>query len=241
MNQKTTAAHPFLNKDRQRIRTLFDHVAPRYDFLNHLLSFNLDRIWRRSAIAELPREGVRFLDACAGTGDLSIALCRQRESAMVYATDFSLPMLATGQAKAQRFQGQLRFLAGDTLRLPFADSTFHGAAVAFGIRNVEHLEAGLKELGRVLAPGGKLVLLEFTPYRNRWLRPFFHLYTHRLLPAVGNWLSGSRERANPYLQQSVDRWPTGDELAAELENAGYRDVSWRALFPGNVALHTGQR
>ncbi|MFQ5655329.1 MAG: class I SAM-dependent methyltransferase, partial [Planctomycetota bacterium] len=158
----------------------------------------------------------------------------------VVADDFSLPMLRLGVAKARaRGGGFPRFLAADTLMLPFEARTFDGAVVGFGIRNVERLDEGLRELERVLRPGARLVLLEFTELRNPLLGPCFRLYLRKVLPAVGNWVSGSRERAYSYLQSSVDHWPDGDGLAEQMRRAGFRGVTWRPLFPGNVALHAG--
>ena len=239
----TTTPHPFLHKEHVKIRGLFDAIAPRYDLLNHLLSFNLDRYWRRQAIGQLAPQPVgHYLDACAGTGDLAMELSRQvrpRGVGSVLATDFSLPMLQGGIQK--NAEPGVHFVAGDTLRLPFADRVFAGATVGFGIRNVENLAAALTELRRTLGQGGQLVLLEFTLLENRLLRPFLDLYCQVVLPRLGNWLSGSREKAYTYLQESIDRWPRGDELASQMREAGFKGVTWRPLFPGNVALHSGYR
>lgn len=237
--------HPYLDRGSTRIQSLFDHIAPRYDLLNHLLSLNMDRAWRRRAIAALaPRTGGVYLDACAGTGDLAFALAA-RLPARVFAADFSTEMLRVGlrkgRAAARRGGGAPRFLAGDTLRLPFADGAFDGAMVGFGIRNVERLAAGLRELRRVLRRDGRLVILEFTPMRNRLLRPAVSFYTNQILPRVGNLISGSKERAYSYLQESMRSWLDGDALAKALTDAGFRSVRWRTLLPGIVALHVGER
>lgn len=237
-------AHPYLDKEQGKIRRLFDRIAPRYDLLNHLLSFNLDRGWRRRAIRELRAEtGGRYLDVCAGTGDLAFTLDRVLQGkAQIYASDFSVPMLHHGERKRrERNRRHPRFLGGDTLRLPFPSEAFDGATVAFGIRNVENFDAAATELARVLRPGARLVILEFTPVRNRLLRPAFHFYCHGVVPFVGNLISRSKDRAYSYLQQSIDRWPPADELAAQLKQAGFREVTWKILFPGNVALHTALR
>lgn len=246
--------HPYLDKDHRKIRRLFDGIAPRYDFLNHLLSFNLDRSWRKHAIAELqPRSGGVYLDACSGTGDLAFTLLKWPKllDQRVVGTDFSLEMLKHGAHKARSKSASAGvngraphapvFIAADTLRLPFADGTFHGATVGFGIRNVENLEAGLAELRRVLRRSHRLVLLEFTPLANRLLRPFADFYSRVLLPRIGNVISGSDDNAYGYLNDSIGRWPDGESLAGVMKDVGFKGVGWRALFPGNVALHWGHR
>ncbi|MCI0652273.1 MAG: ubiquinone/menaquinone biosynthesis methyltransferase [Planctomycetes bacterium] len=243
-------AHPFLDKERRKIQRLFDGIAGRYDFLNHLLSFQLDRAWRRRAVAALrPVAGGSYLDACSGTGDLAFALARSLLGAAgaapctrIYASDFSRKMLEIGAAKAASLRAPApRFLAGDTLALPFADRVFDGALIGFGMRNVENLPAALAELRRVLRADGRIVILEFTPLRNRALRPLANIYTRRLLPFIGNLLSGTKDGAYRYLNDSIARWPDAAELAKLMRASEWRDVSWRALFPGNVALHTARR
>lgn len=240
-----SSAHPYLNKEHGKIRGLFDAIAPRYDLLNHLLSFNLDRVWRRIAIRELPLgPDRRFLDACSGTGDLSFEIVRAlrrggHTDSSVCSTDFSIPMLEIGSKKRPENGLAHTFIAADTLHLPFRDHTFEGATVSFGIRNVEDLSGGLEELRRVLRPGGKLVLLEFTPVRTPGLKQCFDLYCHGILPRIGNLISGSPDQAYSYLQQSIDRWPDGEELKNRMREAGFKAVRWRRLIPGNVALHVG--
>lgn len=235
--------HPYLDKDQGKIRRLFDAIAPRYDLLNHLLSFNIDRWWRRVAVRELhlERDGC-YLDACTGTGDLSYSLLRELRPLgghhRVFSSDFSLPMLQLGQKK-RRPGTSPRFLAGDTLELPFAADTFDGAMVGFGIRNVADLHEGLVELRRVLRRGRRLVLLEFTSLDVPLVGPVFEFYSERVLPRIGNLLSRSPDDAYTYLHQSIQRWPKGDELVEILRGAGFKGARWRRLFPGNVAIHVG--
>ncbi len=236
--------HPFLNKEHRKIRQLFDGIAPRYDFLNHVLSLNLDHRWRRQAIGQLQKKDQgRYLDACCGTGDLTLALCKALRSfkdTEVVGSDFSLPMLQRGHHKGHEKGAPAQWLAGDTLHLPFADESFDGITVGFGIRNVEDLDGGLTELRRVLKPGGRLVLLEFTQ-APAVIRPCVDFYCNRLLPRIGNWLSGSPDNAYSYLNQSIGQWPKGPILAGRLEDCGYQEVRWQRLFPGNVALHRGTK
>ncbi len=242
-SKMATVAHPFLDKEQRKIQGLFDSIAPRYDLLNHLLSFQLDRRWRRLAVGELrPRRGGTYLDACCGTGDLGFSLLRgfERSEIRVIGADFSLGMLKLAVRKGEE-GSRPHFLAGDTLRLPFADGTFDGAAVAFGIRNVEDLAGGLRELTRVVRPGGRVVLLEFTPLHVPFVGPLFHFYLAKVLPRIGNWISGSDERAYSYLNESIRRWPEGEALSDQMRAAGVCAVRWRSLFPGNVALHAGTR
>ena len=244
-----TASHPYLDKDRQKIQGLFDSIAPRYDFLNHFLSLGIDLRWRRSAVEALgPRPGGRYLDACCGTGDLGVAILKDGEKRRrngeapytVIASDFSLGMLHQG-ARKRRTPHHPQLLAGDTMQLPFPDNTFDGATVAFGIRNVQDLPAGLAELARVIRPGGRVVILEFTPLQVPVFGPLFHFYLEHVLPRIGNFISRSRSRAYTYLNDSIRRWPDGETLADRMREAGFCAVKWRSLFPGNVALHAATK
>lgn len=244
----TDAAHPYLDKDGGKIRGLFDAIAPKYDLLNHLLSLNIDRWWRRVAVRELaPTANGRYLDACTGTGDLSFSLLREIRSRggkpetdrpQVFSSDFSLPMLRVGQKKS-RSGTRPRFLQGDTLHLPFGDGTFDGAMVGFGIRNVADLLAGLEELRRVLRQGAPLVLLEFTALNFPIVGPIFEFYSEKILPRIGNLLSRSPDDAYTYLHESIERWPKGEELVGIMREAGFKGARWQRLMPGNVAIHVG--
>jgi len=234
-----TPRHPFLDKEGEKIRGLFDEIAPRYDLLNRIFSFSIDLWWRRKAVKCLrARSGSRVLDACCGTGDLARALLKQTPGAEVIGTDFSMQMLESGKKKHQQHPPLVR---ADTLHLPFDDATFDGAMVAFGMRNLVDLEAGLRELRRVLKPGGRLMILEFTPMKNRWLRPFSDFYQGQLLPGIGNYLSGSRVKAYSYLDASVRDWPDAGRLSQQIRNTPLHAVRQHILFPGNVAVHEAVR
>ncbi|MDE0960384.1 MAG: bifunctional demethylmenaquinone methyltransferase/2-methoxy-6-polyprenyl-1,4-benzoquinol methylase UbiE [Planctomycetota bacterium] len=233
--------HPFLDKEGQKIQRLFDEIAPRYDRLNRLFSFSIDLWWRRRAVRSLrATAGDRILDACCGTGDLAMALIEQVAGVEVIGSDFSLPMLQAGNRKFHRAD-RPTLVRADTMHLPFEDCTFDGAMVAFGMRNVVDLDAGLRELRRVLKPGGRLMILEFTEMQNRWIRPFSNFYQSQLLPRLGNRLSGSRVKAYSYLDESVRDWPDAERLADKIRSAPLHAVRHRTLFPGNVAVHEAVR
>jgi demethylmenaquinone methyltransferase/2-methoxy-6-polyprenyl-1,4-benzoquinol methylase len=234
-------SHPFLDKPGEKIQGLFDEIAPRYDILNRLLSFNIDLWWRNRAVQSLRlKPGHMILDACCGTGDLSMAALKAEPKIEVVGSDFSMQMLLNGDRKRRAKSGSARgpkLVQADTLQLPFRDHTFDGAMVGFGMRNVSDLAAGLRELSRVLKPGGRLMILEFTPMTNRVLRPFSDWYQGTILPALGNLLSGSRVKAYSYLDESVKDWPDGDRFAEIIRRTPFHAVRWKPLFPGNVAVH----
>ena len=224
------------------VRRMFGSIAPRYDLLNHLLSLNRDRAWRRRAVDRLleraePRG--RFLDACAGTFDLALELARRSGfTGEVVASDFALPMLRRGLPKLRR--QPVRPLCGDALRLPFADVTFDGATVGFGVRNLADLDAGLRELGRVLRPGAPLVVLEFATPSWQPFRALYLFYFRRILPWIGRRLS-RHDEAYSYLPASVLEFPSPDGLADRMARAGFEGVTWETMTGGIVAIHRGIR
>ena len=226
----------------QKIRRLFSEIAPRYDLLNHLLSLNADRRWRRRAVAVLgweQRPDRIYLDACAGTCDLSVELAGRRGfRGRVIATDFAEPMLVAGLPKiAGRAVAPV---CGDALRLPFVGEAFAGATVGFGVRNLADLDGGLAELWRVLEPGARLVVLEFTTPPNPLLRRLYLLYFHRIIPQVGRWVSG-HPWAYSYLPASVQVFPEAAELAQRMRMVGFRAASWSHLSGGIAALHVATK
>lgn len=224
-----------------RVQRMFSAIAPRYDLLNHLLSLNVDRLWRRAAARALLAGGdrQRVLDSCAGTLDLSLAIARrQGPGGRVVAADFALPMLELGKPKIG--PAAVAEVAADGLRLPFPDQAFDGASVAFGIRNVADPERGLRELARVLEPGGRLVILEFSRPSFRPLAAAYRLYFHQILPRVGALLSRHRQ-AYTYLPESVEEFPTPEAFAEMMREAGFGAVHWRRLTGGIATLHVGER
>ena len=227
---------------RAYVRRIFSEIAPRYDLLNHLLSFNIDRGWRRRAIATLDPartpDGV-FLDLCAGTLDVSRQLSRSPGfRGTVLAADFAEPMLRAGRAKAP--PSVVAPVTADALELPLADNSVAGAIVAFGIRNVASLADGLSEVYRVLRPGGRFVILEFSTPPSRFARGLYHAYSHIVLPAVGRVVSG-HPTAYRYLPESVARFPVQEALGRAMRDAGFTDVRWESLTMGIVAIHSGDK
>ena len=219
---------------------MFTAIAPRYDFLNHLLSLNVDRRWRRAAVTRLGWEakpdGV-YLDVCAGTLDLAATLARTPGfRGTVVGADFVVPMLVQGRGKA----AAARPVAADALALPFADARFDGAMVAFGVRNLADLDAGLQETARVLKPGSRFVVLEFATPRAASLRTLYLFYFRRLLPVIGRAVSKHRD-AYTYLPESVLEFPEPDALARRLEDAGFQRVGYELLTGGICAVHHGAR
>ena len=211
------------------VRSMFDCIAPVYDVMNHVMTAGLDRRWRRLAVEAVVQPGARVLDACCGTGDLAVAA--EREGGIVTGLDFSGEMLVRARAKSDTID----WVHGDLLALPFPDASFDAATVGFGVRNVADLDAALRELRRVLNPGGRLAILEITQPRGV-LRPFFSLWFDRVVPALGRVLPGGQ--AYTYLPASVRRFPGAEELVLAIEAAGFGAVSFR-LFGGTiVALHT---
>lgn len=226
---------------RAYVQAMFGTIAPSYDRLNRLLSLAIDRRWRRQALAALEwrrQPQGRYLDLCAGTLDVGAMLAAQEGFAgRILAADFAEPMLRAGEGKAS--PSVLVPVAADALALPVASASIDGAIVAFGIRNVADLDAGLREVRRVLAPGARFVILEFSTPRWRPVRALYHLYFHHVLPTIGGWISGHRT-AYRYLPESVAHFPSEPALAARLAAAGFRDVSWRSLTLGIAALHVAR-
>ena len=212
------------------VRSMFDRIAPVYDAMNRLMTAGLDRRWRRETALAVVRPGDRVLDVCCGTGDLALAAAAA--GGRVTGVDFSERMLE----RARRKSTAVEWRQGDGLALPFAEGAFDVATAGFGVRNFEDLDAGLRELRRVLRPRGRVGVLEITQPQGV-LRPFFRVWFDRAVPLLGKALPGGG--AYTYLPASVRRFPGPDDLAAALERADFGEVRYRLFAGGIVALHTG--
>jgi demethylmenaquinone methyltransferase / 2-methoxy-6-polyprenyl-1,4-benzoquinol methylase len=213
------------------VQRMFDRIAPVYDAMNRVMTAGLDRRWRRITVEQVVRKGDDVLDACCGTGDLAIAA--RARGAYVVGLDFSEAMLERARSKSR----DIDWVSGDVLALSFDDASFDAVTVGFGVRNVDDLEAGLRELRRVLRAGGRIGILEITRPRGA-LAPFYRLWFDRVVPALGRVLPGGA--AYTYLPASVRRFPGPTELAALLEAAGFADVRFRLFAGGIVALHVAE-
>ena len=235
----------------KKVREMFSGIAPRYDLLNHLLSLQLDRLWRARTASRLQsildRPDALVLDLCCGTGELAFALARAGNARIVGA-DFAHPMLVRAREKSaapapprnQNAAPPMPFFEADALGLPFAGASFDLVTSAFGFRNLANYEAGLCEIQRVLKPGGTIAILEFTEPPDGWFGDFYRWYFCKVLPRIGGLISGDRS-AYAYLPRSVARFFRPPELAALMSAVGYRFVDYRVWTLGSVALHTGLR
>jgi len=221
--------------DPRAVRAMFARIARRYDLLNRLLSAGIDRRWRAALVRRLGElRGRVLLDACCGTGDLAFAL--ERAGARVVGVDFTPEMLRRARAKGAGRTA--RFVAGDALSLPLGDHSVDAAAIAFGIRNVSDRRAGVRELMRVVRPGGTVILLEFSLPRGRWTGALYRCYFTRVLPRVGGWISGDAG-AYRYLPDTVLAWPSPADLRAEMEALGLERCGYQLLSGGIACLSFG--
>jgi demethylmenaquinone methyltransferase / 2-methoxy-6-polyprenyl-1,4-benzoquinol methylase len=224
------------------VREMFTAIAPRYDLLNHLLSANVDKLWwRRTArtfAAILSQPGAQVLDLCCGTGDMAFALHREAADSHITGADFSHAMLVLASAKSSSDR-PVKWIEADALQLPFPDQSFDLVTSAFGFRNLADYEAGLREIRRVLRPGGEYGILEFSEPEGL-LGNLYNVYFKSVLPRIGGLISGAQS-AYSYLPASVARFPAPAEMIVRMHNAGFRDVSWTPYTLGIAGLFRGKR
>ncbi len=250
-NSPTTGARPEgaagEKEASARVREMFGGIAPRYDLLNHVLSFSLDRLWRRRVVKRfrdvLNRPDARVLDLCCGTGDLTLALARHSRAA-IFGSDFAHAMLIRAARKSHALETgkgarstMARYIEADALSLPFPDATFDLVTAAFGFRNLANYDRGLREMFRTLKPGGQLGILEFAEPKSALFGGLYRFYFSRILPKIGGAISGSAF-AYSYLPNSVRKFPEPEELARRMSAVGYIHAACELWTGGTVALHT---
>ena len=232
-----------VDKSGQRVKQMFGEIAPHYDRMNHLLSMNVDRYWRwRTVRLVRPVPDVPLLDVCSGTGDLAFAFHKFTQGRTpIIATDFCPEMLAIGEEKKRRagIQGELRFQEADAEQLPFENDTFQVVSVAFGLRNVSNTQQGVREMIRVLKPGGKLAVLEFSQPAWQPFKGMYGWYFRHVLPRIGQWFARNKSQAYQYLPESVGEFPSGQALADLMRTCGLQSVRFHPLTFGIATLYLG--
>ena len=234
-----------VDKSGPRVRRMFGEIAGKYDFLNHLLSLNIDRYWRwRTVRTVAPKSGDRILDVCTGTGDLALAYHKATKGeAEIVGADFCHEMLAIGHQKGMKARAgdRLTFIEADTQSLPFPSDRFNIVTVAFGLRNVADTDAGLAEMTRVCSPGGHVAVLEFSSPEWQPFKGIYSWYFRNVLPRIGQMLARNAESAYSYLPESVGEFPQGEALAERMRRVGLTEVSYRPLTLGVATLYVGKK
>lgn len=224
------------------VREMFARIAPRYDLANRMMTGGLDERWRRRAISLLaPTPDARVLDLCCGTGDLVLGLLKREPALEVTGIDFCTPMLDRARQRlAKAGRGNVQFVEGDVMAMPFEDASFDGATMGFSLRNVVDVDAALREIARVLRPGARFVNLDVSKAPNKQLKRFFDIYFYGIVPWLGGIVGGSRE-AYRYLPNSLTHHPDAPELRERFTRAGFADAGYVALMGGTIAIHYGRR
>ena len=228
---------------KEGVRKLFDNIAPDYDKLNHILSLNIDKGWRKKAVRKLvdTQEPLKVLDVACGTGDFTIEIAQKvAKGSEVIGVDISEGMMAVGREKIKKAGVSAELFVADCEDLPYSDNTFDRISVGFGVRNFEHLELGLSQMCRVLTPGGKLVILELSVPSNAFIRWCYKLYFLKILPAIGGMISGNRG-AYEYLPASVLRFPGPDKFIPMLKSAGFAQVEHTPLTLGICRMYVAKK
>ena len=237
------AAHNAVDKSGAKVRGMFAEIAPRYDLVNRMLSGGIDVWWRHVTVRRAPPPAAgAMLDVCTGTGDLALAYARAAgPEVRIIASDFCRPMLDHGVEKARKSGAQVEWVEADAMALPFPDAAFDLVTVAFGLRNIADTARGLAEMARVLEPGGRLAILEFSLPTNRLVRGFYLWYFRRVLPFLGNAVARNRSDAYTYLTKSVEEFPSGARLAALVRDAGFDRLEMIPMTFGIATLTLATR
>ena len=225
-------------EEKQQIGQLFDRIAPTYDGLNHGLSLNIDRCWRRKTVMRM-RLAQHVLDVAIGTADLTIEMLRRGKAQQVTGLDLSKEMMAYGRLKVEglKFNGKVDFVYGNAQKMPFDDASFDGVTCAFGCRNFQNLDEGLREMYRVLKPGGQVTILEFSYPSRRYIRALYDFYFTHVLPTIGRIVSRDKT-AYTYLNKSVKNFCWGEAFVQHLRDAGFKDEHFEPLTFGIATIYT---
>lgn len=242
MSQPVTPYKSDSDDKKSQVARMFNNIALRYDFLNHFLSLGIDHYWRKATIRQLQNDKPRLmLDIATGTADLALEALRLQPE-KIFGVDISVEMLELGRKKIKRkrLDARIELLEGDAEHLFFDDNKFDAVTVAFGVRNFQHLEKGLQEINRVIRPGGRLVVLEFSHPGNKLMRRLYDFYSTRITPAIGKLISGDSS-AYTYLHESIKAFPSGDAFLDKLTAAGFTEVKATPLTFGIVSIYTGKK
>ncbi|MEO8147636.1 MAG: bifunctional demethylmenaquinone methyltransferase/2-methoxy-6-polyprenyl-1,4-benzoquinol methylase UbiE [Bacteroidia bacterium] len=239
---QVTPYHHSEKSKREQVEKMFDHIAPKYDFLNHFLSFGIDRSWRKTAINMLSAESPKLiLDIATGTADFAIAASRLHPN-KITGIDISERMLKVGHAKLRlkNLENKIQLMKADSEALPFADESYDAVTVAFGVRNFENLQKGLKEIYRVLKPKGSVVILEFSMPHKFPVRLLYKLYSKTILPLSGK-IFANDAAAYTYLPASIEKFPSGYKFLSELDKAGFKENIFKPLTFGIATVYKGTK
>ena len=227
---------------KEQVAEMFDKIAYRYDFLNQLFSLGIHKSWRKKVVKELKKEMPSIiLDVATGTADLAIEISKLNPQKIV-GVDISIKMLELGNKKVKEklLDKLIELKQADSENLPFSDNTFDAATVAFGVRNFENINKGLKDIQRILKPGAKLIVLEFSKPKNFWVKKIYRFYFIKIIPAIGNFFSNN-SAAYSYLPESVDAFPDGEKFIEIMKQCGFKDTGYRQLSFGIASIYTGKK
>lgn len=227
----------------EQVRDMFDSIAPAYDVMNRMMTLGVDKSWRRKCVRLVSeRHPLHILDLATGTGDLAVAMAKSIPDARIQGADLSEKMLEIGRDKVAKagLSGRVDFTVADALKLPFENNAFDAVTIAFGVRNFQDLSAGCAEIKRVLRPGGRLVILELSTPKAKFVRPFYNLYTKKIIPLVGKCVSKDK-RAYSYLPDSIAAVPARDKMSEILRDVGLKDAQWEGLTFGVATIYTATK